>query len=82
MHEPKSWTLDELRRDAEAAKELFRRSRLDEPLALYSEFFDAFAPVFAELIDQLSSLASATFDPGDLAELVGTPDARSRRRGG
>ena len=59
---------------------MFRRSRLDEPLALYSQFFDTFAPVFAELIDRLPSLTTGTFEPADLAQLVGTADAKTAFR--
>ena len=80
MPEPRSWTLEELTSDAETAKDLFRRSRLDEPLALYSQFFDIFASVFAELIDRLPALTTGSFEPSDLAELVGTEDAKTAFR--
>ena len=62
MSEPKNWTLAELTSDTETAKELFRQQRLDEPLELYSRFFETFAPIFSTIIDQLPSLAE---DPVD-----------------
>ena len=62
------------------AKDLFRESRLDEPLALYSQFFSTFAPIFGDIIDQLPTLASPTADPAELAELVATADARTAFR--
>ena len=80
MNEPESWTLDELTRDAGRAKELFRRSRLDEPLALYSEFFNTFAAIFGGIIDRLPSLTSPSAESNALAELVATADAKTAFR--
>lgn len=80
MNEPRSWTLHELTRDAETARGLFRRARLDEPLALYSQFFSTFVPILGTIIDRLPTLASATADPGELAELVATADAKTAFR--
>lgn len=76
MSVPRKWTLSELRRDAETAKALFRKQRLDEPLALYSRFFTAFVPVFGAVIDRLPSLADDPLDPAGMAELVGDRDMR------
>lgn len=76
MNAPRTWTLPELKRDAEAAKALFRKQRLDEPLALYSRFFAAFVPVFGAIIDRLPSLANDPLDPADMAELVGDREMR------
>lgn len=59
MSQPRAWTLEELAHDAEAATAIFRRERLDEPLARYSQFFDTFKPVFRNLIDQLPRFADA-----------------------
>ncbi len=80
MNEPRRWTLDELIRDVETAKERFRQSRLDEPLGPYTQFFDTFAPVFADIIDRLPALASDSFDVTHLAELVSSVDARTAFR--
>lgn len=76
MNAPRTWTLPAPRRDAEAAKALFRKQRLDEPLALYSRFFAAFVPVFGAIIDRLPSLADDPLDPADMAELVGDREMR------
>jgi hypothetical protein len=57
MITPRTWTSDELKSDALEARSLFRRERLDEPLELYTEFFEIFTPIFAELVDELGSLA-------------------------
>lgn len=55
---------------------MFRKQRLDEPLALYSRFFAAFVPVFSAIIDRLPSLANDPLDPADMAELVGDREMR------
>lgn len=80
MAEPKHWTLAELTRDAEAAKTLFRRRRLDEPLQLYSAFFETFKRVFGELIDQLPALGNDPVDPNAIADVVHDPDSRTAFR--
>lgn len=56
MSDPTQWTLRQLVQDAGDARERFRIQRLDEPLALYTEFFDAFVPVFGRLIDRIGEL--------------------------
>ena len=66
--------------DAVKARALFRRQRLDEPLALYSRFFNAFVPVFGAVIDRLPSLADDSLDPEDIGALVGDKDARTAFR--
>ncbi len=80
MTEPRLWTPTELEADAAQARELFRQARLDEPFGLYSEFFDAFVPVFAGLIDRLPDLVSAALEPREFADLVATADARTAFR--
>lgn len=60
MSEPKSWTRAELTNDAEVSRALFRKQRLDEGLALYSEFFNNFVPIFRRIIDRLPSLIEST----------------------
>ncbi len=59
---------------------MFRRRRLDEPLELYSRFFETFAPIFGALIDRLPALANKPFDSGDVADLVGDRDTRTAFR--
>lgn len=56
MKLPRQWTVEEFRKDASAAKDIFRNERTDEPLERYSEFFDAFTPIFGELIDELDAI--------------------------
>ena len=46
MHEPVHWTKAQLREGTSTGRDRFRAERLDEPLELYSEFFDAFVPIF------------------------------------
>lgn len=75
MVEPKQWTLAELTKDAEAAKTLFRRRRLDEPLQLYSAFFETFKRVFGELIDQLPALGNDPVAPNAIAGVVHDSDS-------
>ncbi len=74
MSEPKRWTQAELTDDARVSRALFRRQRLDEPLALYSEFFNHFVPIFRRIIDRLPSLAEEPLDSETMSELVGNED--------
>ena len=59
---------------------MFRRQRLDEPLELYSRFFETFAPVLESLVDQLASLAADPPDPETIAGLLADPDVRTAFR--
>ncbi len=77
MQHPRQWTLAELKTDAATAAAEFRRQRLDEPLSLYSSFFDAFCPVFRSLVAQLPALRG---DERVLAGLLTTDDARTAFR--
>ena len=77
MQEPKRWTLDELRTDCANAVASFRRQRLDEPLALYTSFFETFLPVFRSLVAQLPALGR---DEIALGPLLTTGDARTAFR--
>ena len=77
MQKPKRWTLAELNTDAVTAAARFRRQRLDEPLGLYTSFFDAFCPIFRALVDELPALRS---DEHVLAGLLTTDDARTAFR--
>ena len=62
MREPRSWTLEDLTSDSETSRELFRRQRLEESLALYSEFFNDFVEVFGRIIDRLPYLVEGSSD--------------------
>ena len=79
MSAPKLWTLDELRSEAELARIQFRHERTDEPLELYSEFFDTFVPIFAELVDNLGTLTRSE-DPTHLAELMRSSNKKTAFR--
>jgi hypothetical protein len=80
MSDPKNWTLAELTDDTGTAKTLFRQQRLDEPLELYSEFFETFAPIFSNIIDRLPALSEDPVDPETMAELVRDGDVRTAFR--
>ena len=56
--------------DALTSVNHFRRERLQEPLELYSEFFNVFASVFQKLVAKLPALATDPIDPDLLASLV------------
>lgn len=70
----------ELTSDTETAKTLFRQQRLDEPLELYSQFFETFAPIFSNIIDRLPALSEDPVDPDTMAELVRDGDVRTAFR--
>ena len=80
MVEPIEWTARELGEDAARGRDRFRARRLEEPLELYTQFFDAFVPIFDRLIDRLidriERLAGHGTDPGVLAEVMSDDDTR------
>ena len=78
MSEPRKWTSAELTRDAEEAKALFRQQRLNEPRGLYTQFFDAFAPIFDRMIDQMAG--SEPLDPAQIVQFIGDEDIRTAFR--
>lgn len=80
MTDPKRWTTAELASDLEEARAVFRDQRFREPLEVYSRFFETFAPVFADLIDRLPSLAQDRLDPATLGNLFRDDDARTALR--
>ncbi len=80
MSEPRTWTLVELTRDASQARERFRRHRLDEPLELYGEFFETFAPIFGSIVDRLRVVADDSVESEVIAELVNDRDVRTAFR--
>jgi hypothetical protein len=77
MQQPRQWTADELSADATAAAAAFRRQRLDEPLELYSRFFEAFCPVFRSLVERLPALRAGE---GLLSQLLAEDDGRTAFR--
>ena len=68
------WTAEQLIADAGEAEAAFRRERLDEPLGRYSEFFNAFVPVFQDLIPDLLSLAKDDPSGKKLIGMISGPD--------
>jgi XamI restriction endonuclease len=80
--DPRRWTQAELDTLSGEAKEEFRRGRTGEPLS-YSDFFEAFVPIFVELIDSaLPRLisAGAVVDQDLLAQIVSDEQARTAFR--
>lgn len=72
MHEPVHWTAAQLNEDTSTGRDRFQAERLDEPLELYSKFFDAFVPIFEQLIAQVGQLA----DPDLLEGIMTDADTR------
>ena len=70
MTSPRNWTPAEVVADTALAIAVFRAERLDEPSDLYSSFFDAFAPIFHEMIDTLPAIQAEPFDPTKIAALA------------
>ena len=84
MSMPKRWTFDDLKKDASVARRRFRKQRLDEPLALYSAFFDTFEPIFSEIVDRLPAMAEVvgSFPAQWSVACSARPISRRRRRKG
>ena len=61
MADPQRWSFSELRNLTIEATEQFRLQRLTEP-AIYSDFFQAFVPVFVDLIDNALPRTDADVD--------------------
>ncbi len=76
MLEPIQWTAEQLGEDTARARDRFRAERLEEPLGLYSEFFDAFVPIFDRLIDQIEQLAEHELDPDVLVDVMSNDDTK------
>lgn len=76
MAEPRTWTVQELVEDAARGKDRFRAERLDEPLALYTEFFDTFVEIFDRLIDRIEQLAEHELDAAVLADVMANADTK------
>ena len=66
---------------ASEAIEHFRRGRTSEPLVLYSDFFQAFVPVFTDLIDnKLPKLAETEENHQLIASIVSDRQVRTAFR--
>jgi hypothetical protein len=79
LADPRRWTSDELESMAREATEHFRRDRGSEPGVVYSNFFEAFVPVFGDLIDNKLPRLAATENAVDqklLASIVADVQAR------
>lgn len=63
------WTLEQLVEDAATSEANFRSERLDEPLERYSSFFDKFANIFSDLVDELNAFA-LEHDPEVLPQIM------------
>lgn len=77
---PKRWSRTELQTDAAAAKAIFRRERLLEPLDLYNGFFVTFAGIFRDLIDKLPRIAAEPPDAQLIAAVLRGRDAQKAFR--
>jgi hypothetical protein len=66
MKQPPIWTPDELKLWREQSIELFRRSRLEEPLEDYGVAFDEYRTAIEELIEQTIDLSQLREQAGEL----------------
>ena len=74
MKEPRRWAREEPAADPGRSRETFRKPRLDEPLALYPEFFNAFAPIFGRIIGRLPRPMEDSVDPEAMPDPVREAD--------
>jgi hypothetical protein len=56
LQKPPEWTPDELERDRQRSIEIFRKVRVEEPLEIYGEAFDARQGEFENLLEQTVDL--------------------------
>jgi len=83
MADPPRWSESELAKVASEATEQFRSDRKNEPSKVYADFFEAFVPVFKDLIEQaLPSLSDSVreVDRDLLARIIGDPKSRTAFR--
>jgi hypothetical protein len=83
LADSRRWLSNELEMMANEAIEHFRHGRSGEPLVLYSDFFQAFVPVFTDLIDnKLPKLAETNteVDQELVASIVSDQQARTAFR--
>jgi len=77
MADPKRWSAVQLTKQTDEAVRLFRAGRVGEP-QIYSKFFEAFAPIFRDLIDNsLPKLLKDASDGRLVASIVSDEDART-----
>jgi hypothetical protein len=79
MADPRRWSAAQLSRLATAATERFRSERKNEPAKIYADFFEAFVPIFKDIIENsLPSLSDSVreVDRDLLARIIGNPDSR------
>ena len=69
MSQPIRWTREQLLADVEEARSAFRDDRTGETIERYTYFFEIFANVFAEVVDELNDFA-ATDGPESLTKLA------------
>jgi hypothetical protein len=77
--EPRRWSSGELTELAAVATERFRAERKDEPRQVYVEFFEAFVPIFRDLVDQSLPILSDALKEVDLellTSIVSDPQKR------
>ena len=80
MPEPRRWSSAQLETLAIEAVKLFRTERVGEP-RIYSAFFEAFAPVFRDMIENaLPALLKKDVDRELLAKIVSSDEARTAFR--
>ena len=80
MSEPRIWTLAEFKADVTTSRNVFRQQRLEEPLAHYSRFFEAFTPVFTDLIARLPDVVGEPLDADELIDWIADDDRRTAFR--
>jgi len=79
MADPRRWSAAQLSRFAAAATDRFRSERQNEPTKIYADFFEAFVPIFRNIIENaLPSLSDSVreVDRDLLAGIIGDPDSR------
>src|SRR5690349_12658042 len=79
MPDPRRWSAAQLSRSALAATDHFRAERRNEPAKVYADFFEAFVPIFRNIIeDALPSLSDNVreVDRELLARIVDDPNSR------
>ena len=76
MPDPIQWTARQLADDARQARDIFRAERLEEPLELYNQFFDAFVTIFGRLIDRIGQLAKEDMPVEVIADTMSDDETR------
>lgn len=74
MKAPPVHSRDDLARELRAARQAFQRIRAQEPLERYSAFFDAFVPVFNELLAKMPELSAAEVNAEAVADIFASEE--------